>query len=192
MRPTPSPPSPTNPALPALDRYDGRTIALHWATAALVAALWTLGETIDWFPKGSLRVGARGVHIVLGATLAAVLLARVQWRLTGGLRLPPASHGLPQRLASAVHVLLYVLLAAVVLLGLANAWVRGDTLFGWFTIPAFDPGNKPLRETVEELHGLAANTLLVVAGGHALAALVHHVGLKDGVLARMRWSRAGR
>jgi cytochrome b561 len=47
-----------------------------------------------------------------------------------------------------------------------------------------------LRETVEDLHGWFANTLLIVAGLHAAAALVHHFALRDNVLRRMLPPRA--
>ena len=63
--------------------YDRRTVVLHWITAALVVALWLLGQTIDWFPKGTPRVFARSTHISLGVALALVLVARVSWRLGG-------------------------------------------------------------------------------------------------------------
>ncbi|CAN5414424.1 cytochrome b [soil metagenome] len=171
--------------LPADLHYDRRTIALHWLTAVLVIALWSLGQAIDWFPKGDPRVLARSTHITLGVVLAFVLMARIGWRLGGGLRLPAAGAGWLDRLASATHLLLYVLLIGTVTLGLANAWIRGDNLFGLLKIPAFDPGNKDLRETVEDWHGLAANALLALAFFHACAGLFHHLVRKDGVLRRM-------
>ncbi len=68
---------------------------------------------------------------------------------------------------------------------MANAWVRGDNLFYLYKIPAFDAGNKVLRETVEDYHGLAANLLLILAGLHALGGLAHHYLLKVDVLGRM-------
>jgi cytochrome b561 len=166
-------------------RYDSRSILLHWLTAALVATLWSLGQTIDWFPKGDLQIAARSLHIVLGVALALVLVCRLLWRLGDGTQLPPAGAGWLDKVAALTHKLLYVLLVATVTLGLANAWVRGDTLFGLLTIPAFDPGNKGLRTTIQDWHGLAANVLLFVALGHAAAGLLHHFVLKDDVLRRM-------
>ena len=166
--------------------YDRRTIVLHWTTAALVVALWTLGQTIDWFPKGTPRVFARSTHISLGVALALVLVARIGWRFDPrSAHLPPAGSGGLDKLASVTHKLLYGLLVVTVVLGVTNAWVRGDTIFDLFKIPAFDPNNKGLKETVEELHALAANTLLVVALFHASAGLLHHFFWKDGVLRRM-------
>ncbi len=168
-----------------LSRYDSRTIALHWLTAALVLGLWLLGQTIDWFPKGTPRAIARSTHIAFGVVLAAVLVRRIWWRLGGGLRLPQAGSRVLDTIAAWTHRSLYLLVAGTVLLGLANAWIRGDTLFLVLKIPAFDPGNAALRESVEDWHALAANVLLVVAGLHAAAGLLHHVVLKDGILRRM-------
>lgn len=165
--------------------YDLRSIRLHWFTALLVILLWCLGETIDWFPRGTARVTVRSLHISLGALLGAVIAYRIWWRSTGGLRLPPAEAGMLQSLVTAVHVLLYVGVVAAVAFGIANVWVRGDSIFGLFTVPKFDPANKPLRETVEELHEVAANAVIVLAAVHAGAALVHHYLWKDQVLRRM-------
>ena len=39
---------------------------------------------IDAFPRGALRVDARSFHIVVGATLIAIVLARLAWRRSGG------------------------------------------------------------------------------------------------------------
>lgn len=65
-------------------RYDTRTMLFHWLTAALVVLQWIGAKTIDWFPRGTLRVDARSVHITVGVLLALVLVARIVWRATGG------------------------------------------------------------------------------------------------------------
>lgn len=166
-------------------RYDSRSIRLHWTTAALVFMLWCLGETIDWFPKGDIRIAARSTHICLGAALALIVCFRIWWRLGTGRRLPPAGTGIVQSLSTAVHFTLYAALLGTVVLGAANTWVRGDNLFNLFTIPAFDPGNKVLRGQVGDLHALLANVVLWLAGFHAAAGLAHHFLWKDNVLRRM-------
>lgn len=165
--------------------YDARTIALHWAVAALMTAMWILGQSIDWFPKGAPRVQARSVHILAGVLLALLLVVRVAWRLRGGRRLPPATTGAVGRLQLGGHLLLYALLLCTVALGVTSAWVRGDSILGLFTIPAFDPGNRALREEVVDWHGLAADTLLALAALHATVAVIHHFVYRDTVLQRM-------
>lgn len=165
--------------------YDRRTIVLHWLTAALVVGLWVLGQTIDWFPKGAPRTAARSTHIVCGALLAAVIVSRIWWRATGGMHLRAADAGALRVLSTLVHRGLYLMVCITVTLGIANAWIRGDSIFGWFRIPSFAPADKALRESIENFHGLSANVLLCLAGLHATAALIHHFVWKDRLLKRM-------
>ena len=59
------------------------------------------------------------------------------------------------------------------------------TLFGWFQFPALVAENHDLHEALEEVHEALFFLLLAVAVVHILAALYHHVVLKDSVLRRM-------
>lgn len=173
-------------------RYDRTTIALHWLVALGVALQWIGGHTIDWFPKGPLKIDARSVHILVGATLTAVLLFRLYWRAQRGERLPPAQTGVLNLLAVGVHWALYLNLAILLSLGLLLAGLRGDSLFNLAHLPALgDYAPKArhlLANQVTTLHSLAANVILYLAGFHAAAALLHHFYWKDGVLRRM-WPR---
>ena len=171
--------------LESAQRYDRRTIGLHWLTAALLALVWGIAMVIDDFSRGPPRVAARSVHIVLGATLVAVAVARILWRLRSGRRLPPSSAGIVGTLATWTHLLLYAGLVAVLLLGLSNAWIRGDSLFGLVKIRAPQGALHALKPTVETAHRYAAHGLMVVAALHAVAALYHHFVIRDGVLGRM-------
>lgn len=175
---------PYTPATDVAARYDRTTIVLHWLTAALIVLLWLTAQTIDWFPRPQ-RVYMRSVHMTMGVMLAAIIAWRATWRSLAGVRFAPGSNARLEAWARAVHLVLYLLVIAEVLLGLANAWVRGETFFNFFTVPAFDPGNKALQRQVSGLHEFVANTILAVAGLHAAAALFHHYVLKDNVLRRM-------
>ena len=166
-----------------LDRYDATTMALHWTTAILVAALWAIGQTADWFPRGSaFKQGYWSTHVVLGFALAGVLAWRVAWRAGGGRGLPAADHGPLHLLAKATHYLLYMLLAGVVVLGIVNAFVRGYSIFG-LHLPQI--GDYALRGRITDWHGLVANVVLGLALFHAAAALVHQYVWRDGLLDRM-------
>ena len=165
--------------------YDRTTIALHWITATLVAVQMIGAYTIDYFPRGALRVDARSVHIVLGTLLALVLVIRIGWRSTRGRRLPLADVGLLNLLAKGTHWALYGLLAVMVCVGLLLTWARGDSLFNLVSIPPLDPGNRALAHNVQEVHLVIGWTIVAVAGLHAAAALVHRYIWHDGVLARM-------
>lgn len=166
-------------------RYDPTTIFFHWATAVLVVSQWLGAQTIDWFPRGPLRVDARSVHIILGVVLAALVAARLLWRLTRGRRLPLADEGALNLVAKGTHWGLYALLGAMVLAGLFLTWTRGDSIFNLFSIPAYDPGNPGLKGQVQEVHATIGWLILALAGLHAGAALVHRYLWHDGVLGRM-------
>jgi cytochrome b561 len=164
-------------------RYDPTTIRLHWATAILVALLWIIGQTADWIPDGRVNNAYWSVHVVLGFALVILVIWRIIWRAAGGRRLPPADSALLQVAAKTVHYLLYLLLLIVLVLGVANAIVRGYKLFDIASLPQF--GDKALRKPITHWHGLAANILLGLAFLHAAAALTHHYIMRDSVLQRM-------
>ena len=182
--PTVSPDSGNSARLRA-ETYDRRTIRLHWLTAVLVAALWIIAQVIDDFPKGMPRIGARSTHIMLGVLLALVVARRIWWRVRQGHRLAAPGPRWIAAATSVTHHLLYAGLVVVLLLGIANAWARGDNLFGVVVIPKLLAGHVQLRPTIESLHKILANALVIVAVLHALAALWHHFCLKDDVLRRM-------
>ncbi len=165
-------------------RYDRRTIALHWVTAMLVVLSWGSAQVIDWFPRGWPRVDARSTHITMGVILVGVIVARIAHRLGSGRKLPPADRQPLQSVARATHYALYGLLIAQLALGLAFAWSRGDNIWNLFSLPGAS-ADKTFRDTVGELHAVVANVILILAGVHAAAALVHHYLWHDGVLRRM-------
>ncbi|MEH2511351.1 cytochrome b561 [Nitrobacteraceae bacterium AZCC 1564] len=169
------------------DIYDKVTIRLHWATAALVSILWLMGRTIGFMPRGPSRIDMWSLHILLGAILACVLVARIIWRATNGRKLPSADRSALERLARAVHWLLYLLLAIVVVLGVINVFTHAFPLFNIWRFPKIGGGD--LRMKINNWHDLAANIIMVLALLHATAALLHHLVIKDTVLRRMWPSR---
>ena len=126
------------------------------------------------------------MHLAIGVALLAIMAVRLTWRLNGAQRpAPAAGPRIVSGLAATMHWALYALVITVLLVGIANTVVRGDSVFGLFKIPAFHPQDKLLRGQVESLHESLANLLLIVAGAHALAALAHHWLWRDSVLGRM-------
>lgn len=171
------------------EHYDRTSIALHWSAAILIVCQWLSGQTIDWFAKGAPRIDARSVHLVIGLLLIGIMSFRIWWRLSRGGRMTAATSRGWTLLAQGVQGLLYILIVAVLVGGVATELLRGDIFFGLFQLPR--PGalagvaRHDLSERIGALHGLAANIILVLAGLHAAAALFHHYVLKDAVLKRM-------
>ena len=167
-------------------RYDLPTIWLHWAPVSLIAVLWVIGQTADLVPPGPFRAGLWSIHVVLGFATALVLLARVAWRALFGRVLPAADTGLLYAIAKATHSALYLLIAAAVVLGIANASYRGFNIFGVWHVPQFGTGDSATRHTINGWHELAANLTVLVACLHAAAALMHQYVWRDRLLERMR------
>jgi cytochrome b561 len=167
----------------AREVYDKTTIGLHWATAFLVVILWLMGRTTGFLPRGPLRVDVWSAHVLLGFTLAAVIVARIFWRLAYGRRLPPADRGALQLVATAVHGLLYALLLTVATLGVINVFAHAFPLFNLWHFPAIGSGD--FAREINGWHNLAANVIAALALCHAAAALFHHYVIKDRLLDRM-------
>ncbi len=172
--------------------YDRLSIALHWVTVALVLLLFALAETWEFFPKPERHLMVV-VHMSFGLILTAVFLLRLLWRVSPGHTRFPSEPGLPGLAAQAAHYALYALLSAEIVLGFFTRWTDNHPLsfFGVLIPPPLGAVPKPVGELVGRLHDVAAWTIIVLAGVHALAALYHHYLLKDGVLRRMLPRHAG-
>lgn len=165
-------------------RYDAVTIGFHWLTALLVAALFIM--TLVWRSR-DLKPQLESLHISLGILLAAVLIARLIWRLTAGRRLGGTGTPIIDIASKIVHGLLYLLLVVQVGLGFGLRWFQGEpfSFFGLFPIPSLFAANRPFAHQLEDLHNLAAWTLIYLVAAHAAAALLHRYFAKDDVMKRM-------
>jgi cytochrome b561 len=166
-------------------RYSIPSILLHWTMAAAIGAAWVIGLLLEELPRGGLLGLAQGVHVLLGLGVAALLLPRLLARFLGGApdHLGPAWS---VRLAAAAHLLLYVLMLAVPLTGLAIAMSGRAPLpvLGLFEIPPLLAG-LGLRRALEGLHEMLANLLVATIGLHVAATLWHAVVRRDGVMRHM-------
>jgi cytochrome b561 len=130
-------------------RYDGVSITLHWATAALVFLQFGLAETWGFFPKADRDLLIIG-HLSFGLVLAAVIVLRIFWRLTFGRKSFETGQDLIWYIARLMHRALYVLIVAEVALGFLTRWTdnRAFSFFG-LLIPSppwhFLQGNRRLR-----------------------------------------------
>jgi cytochrome b561 len=166
-------------------QYDKRTIVFHWLTAILVVVQWLGSKTFDLFPKGPLQVDTISAHITLGIVIGLLVLSRIWWRATNGARLPDVGSGILPLLAKAMHWGLYLLILAVVGLGLTMISLRSFSFFNLFSLPTIGTATRPFLRSVHGIHELLANVILIAAGLHAIIAIVHQYAWRDGVLARM-------
>src|SRR5438270_11150419 len=83
--------------------------------------------------------------------------------------------------SKSVHYLLYLMLLAQAVLGFAVGWSGGHPIH-MFGLPIPSPIgalDRPLRHNIREVHQVLGYTIVIVAFGHALAALYHHYALRD-------------
>jgi len=162
---------------------------LHWLTVGLVLAAWILGSLDDELPKGAARGIGLLVHESAGLAILAILVLRLLWRIADPPP-PPEPTVLGEWLDRAgrlAHYALYALLIAAPVAGIVLQFARGEPLqlFGLAEITSPWSANRAFARTVKEVHEVLANGLVIFAGFHAAAALVHHWVFRDRTLVRM-------
>jgi len=172
--------------------YGGVAQAFHWVTAILVVAAYIYG------PGGSeqrvyspARDFDRQLHETLGMCVFALVVMRVLWRTVDVHPEAPPNPRWMGLAAKAAHWALYLLLFSLPLSAISGAWLEGHplTLLVGVKIPPLLAPSHDAGAKIATLHTWLGDAILWVAGLHAIAALYHHIVLKDGVLASMlpRW-----
>jgi cytochrome b561 len=167
-------------------RYDATSIALHWITVALVLLNFASAELWGLFARPTRHLMIVS-HMSLGILLSIVVVVRIVWRLLPGHQVEPVSRGWDDRLAKGVQYLLYLLLLAQSVLGYIVRWSEGEAMsfFGILIPPPFAPMTRAEHHTLMERHNQVGWAIIILAAGHAAAALYHHFVLRDRVLVRM-------
>jgi len=179
-------------------RYGIVAMAFHWTIAALVVINIVLGI---WFVNfldrtDAVRPAVINWHESLGATVLVLSILRLAWRLMNPIPKLPADFSPAKRaLAHGTHYVLYALMILVPLAGwsLASVPARPLVLFGsipWPKIFLFanlaPDAAKAAGGTLAATHILLAVSLLLLAIGHASAAIFYHYKIrKDQILQRM-------
>lgn len=168
------------------NRYSTVSLILHWLIAALVVtqvALVAGHEAIE---------GDRALlnlHKSVGLSILVLTLVRLGWRIANpALPLPEAMPRWQKLVARATHVLFYVLLIAMPLVGWAASSAAGRDIvwFGLFEWPLLPiGGGREMAGSLMDLHEAAAKALYVLIALHIVGALKHHFVDRDNVLHRM-------
>lgn len=162
----------------------------HWAVVLLILAQGVLGLVMVEMPKRPSTIPYYSFHKSLGITILALAVLRLVWRLFDAR--PREVAGMPhwQALGARLgHALLYVLIFAVPLSGWLFDSASSLRPLYWFDLvklPSLTGGkDDAMRDVAGEAHELLFWVLILVAAGHAAAALVHHFHNRDETLARM-------
>ncbi len=170
-------------------RYGAIPQAFHWLTVFCVAVGWLVGQFSDIFPKGQPRDLALVTHMTLGQMVVVLLIARLCWRIANPPP-PPEKTRFGRLLVVASkgsHYALYALLILAPVAGTLTQLRRGHPvpLFAVTSLPSPWPADRAAARAVLGVHKWLANALLILAGLHAAAALIHHYVWRDRTLMRM-------
>lgn len=171
--------------------YGWLAIAIHWVSALLVIGLFALGYwmlTLSYYDPWY-RLGPWW-HKSIGISLLVITLVRSIWKLYT-VSPQPLGARWEQLGAKLGHGIIYALLFVTMISGylISTADGRGISVFDWFEVPALITGIPNQEDLAGLVHWYAALALVIVAAGHALAALKHHFINRDDTLKRMLVSK---
>ena len=170
-------------------RYSGTAMALHWLVAALIVAAFWLGWVMSDMPGLTpTKLKYFSWHKWLGVTIFMLAVLRLAWRTFNPA--PPHLTSIPrwqQRAASAMHVVLYILIFVIPATGYLYSLAAGVPVvyLGLFPLPVLFEKNQLLKEVFGDLHTILNYTMAALVAIHAGAALKHHFIDRDATLARM-------
>ena len=160
----------------------------HWGVFILFVSLFVVAEMMEDAPKGPGKYALYDLHKSLGISVLFIAFVRLSWRMANPKpeTLSTISKWIDKG-ASASHFLLYAIMFVMPLSGyiMSVSGGHGVGFFSLFTLPSLISKNHELHEIFEEVHEAMAAVILVIVGIHLLAALWHHLIVKDNVLRRM-------
>lgn len=168
--------------------YTALAKSLHWLMALMLVGLLALGFYMADLPLSPEKLQYYAWHKWGGVTAFMLVWLRLAWRIT---HRPPAyplsMSGLQQLLAHGGHLALYGLMLLIPLSGWLMSSAKGvqTVWFGVLPLPDLLAKDKELGRQLAQLHSALNIGLLLLAGIHAAAALMHHWYFKDDILRRM-------
>lgn len=168
-------------------KYHPISQIIHWLTAILVIIAFVLGpEDVDELDNPSLDLGLQ-THETLGLVVFGLTVFRIICTLFSKRPLAVPMPASMRMISKVLQASLYLLLLAVPLTAILGTWLEGDalSLLSHVIITSPFSTSENIGEFLLDLHPTLADTLLILAGVHAAAALFHHFVLNDLVLATM-------
>lgn len=146
------------------------SIALHWASAAALTALWFLGKSIGWQIPENIDE-RRALHIAFGLSVWLLLAARIVWRIREPHPKAIGQGSRTHRLAVLAHTVILINVAVMMLSGPLLAWML--------------PEASSVVDIVWRIHASAATSLILLVLIHVGAALKHLMFHDDETIARI-------
>ncbi|MDD4912767.1 MAG: cytochrome b [Sideroxydans sp.] len=166
-------------------RYGSLSIGLHWLMLLLFIGVYASIELRVLYEKGSdPREALKSLHFALGMLVFALVWLRIAARLSGPTpAIQPAPAQSQQLAAKLLHLALYVLMIGMPISGWLLLSAAGKAIP--FDLPALIEANKELASQIKEVHEVIGTTGYFLIGGHVIAALYHHLVVRDDTLTRI-------
>jgi cytochrome b561 len=176
----------------AQNKYTSVAIWLHWILAILILGQIAGGLLTEDVESKVLKFELVQWHKSFGMLVLALSFFRLYWRFAHKPPAPPAAMSGPEKMVVKImHVLFYVLMIGIPLVGwMVSSASPKDidlTLFKiipWPHLP-FIPKSENSVEILKEVHEYLSFAMLGLFALHVVAALKHHYINKDDVLTRM-------
>ena len=190
-------------------RYAYGSVAkwLHWSIAILFLCSYVSVKYRHWFTEKDTPENwiALQIHLSVGITIAAIVLLRIIWRLMNSVPDEEPGSRFAHMAAKLGHYVLYAMMIIMPVTGYIGTGVNTEYFF-LFDIPkfestqifssvvtngmgmSFEEFEAPIDFVHKELGGELI--VLILIGGHILAALYHHFVKKDRTLRKMTVAKA--
>lgn len=169
-------------------RYGSLSIGLHWLMLLLFIAVFASIELSGVFPKGSdSRASMKTAHFSFGLLVFFMGWLRLAIRLRSGAPRPdPTLPRWQQQAAGVTHLLLYLLMICMPLLGWLALSAAGKPIpFFGLEFSSLITENDSLAKPLKKLHETIGSAAYLLIGMHAAAALFHHYVRGDDSLRKM-------
>jgi len=159
----------------------------HWLIFLLLAAQYAVGSIMPHIGRKTLNEGWVNWHLSIGAAILFVIVLRFAWRLMAPVSLPADLPPWEYYLSRFTHLMLYLLVLAMAVLGWAAANFRGwdVKLLGIVTLPALAPKGSAWAHEAGDIHDILVYVLLGFIVLHVAGALYHYFIRRDKMLQRM-------
>ncbi|MFB9136854.1 cytochrome b [Vibrio olivae] len=170
-----------------IKRYNRTARMIHWLSAIVIIGMFAVGLwMVDLSYYSEWYRTAPHWHKSIGLLLTGLTLFRIVWKFV---TTSPEIEGalLEKRLAILAHGAIYLLLLTIFTSGylISTEDGRGIDVFNWFSIPGAGALFDGQADKAGVIHSYAAWGLIILAAGHAAAALKHHFINKDNTLRKM-------
>lgn len=155
------------------DSFGWVSILVHWVTTIVIITLWFIGRSI--MEQDSLEAidARRSLHVTIALSAWLALLFRIVWRLRQGHPRATGQTLFIHRVARAVHYVMLVVIAAMMISGPAVAFVDNPAISGFAL----------------KIHATSASILFALVLLHIGGTLKHIIFHEDDTIVRILWPK---